>query len=300
MNGGQQAEQAPSTATTTATATTDNNDRTKLDHLGAATATATSAQSANNNKNNNIHPFLGMQSQPKQEIDAPSVTPAIATATGTANGSSNSNNNNSPSAAAATAANAAAAMSKKRKKDGLKPIITTENPHIGCVRYFSPPFLMFHLIIVRRVRVCLSSACISSPSCACGASTSTSTSTSTSDTNITRTRPMSCSVYGTSSYHLPYLSLILGLPLFFVFVFFCCSATSCVPLKMLLCGPAARWLYGGGVARKEGRHGPGKGEVKWSSEVNGGDDPVHPTLKSKSQRPGPSGRFRVGASSWAN
>ncbi|KAI3400747.1 hypothetical protein diail_1956 [Diaporthe ilicicola] len=84
--------------------------------------------------------------------DAPAVTPATATAAAAtpsmttasaaaaatatasgANGSGSSNNNgngaNSPTAVSAAAT--VAAINKKRKKEGLKPIITTDNPTIG-------------------------------------------------------------------------------------------------------------------------------------------------------------------------
>lgn len=142
MNGGPLAQQAPLTTNPTASYHFNT-----IDNVNAPAAEkTTSVPSANNNNHNNntIHPFLKMQPQPKQQVDAPSVTPAIATATGTSNGSSNNGtaNSDAPSAAVASTANAAAAMSKKRKKDGLKPIITTENPHIGCVHeLFSTPSL---------------------------------------------------------------------------------------------------------------------------------------------------------------
>lgn len=65
---------------------------------------------------------------------AAATAAASATAYG-ANGSGGSNNgngNNSPT----TAAQTVAAINKKRKKEGLKPIITTDNPATGYVHAF--------------------------------------------------------------------------------------------------------------------------------------------------------------------
>lgn len=160
MNGGQLAQQQYNDDNT------DNTDAAAA--AAAATTTTLSNVHANSSGSNSsdIHHFLKMQPNSKQQVDAPSVTPAIATATGTANGSSNNHNNNNAPSAVATTANAAAAMNKKRKKDGLKPIITTENPHIGCVHFFSSTVSdVSSLTVAHRVRACHSSACISSPSC---------------------------------------------------------------------------------------------------------------------------------------
>ncbi|KAL1845934.1 serine/threonine protein kinase, CMGC [Diaporthe australafricana] len=99
-------------------------------------------------------PTVKMQ-QARQE--APTITPATATATATAtpsmttasaaaaaanaaatatasgaNGSGNNNNGNGISSpTSVSAAATVAAINKKRKKEGLKPIITTDNPTVG-------------------------------------------------------------------------------------------------------------------------------------------------------------------------